>query len=175
MGEDKPNELLRQKCYTDNVKPVTILFLRRDGEILLAMKKRGFGAGKWNGVGGKVEQGETILEAVIRECQEEIGVTPLKPKFIGKIKFYEKSDPEFCNNASIFVTTSWRGEPRESEEMRPQWFSEVQIPYDQMWTNDYLWIPLMLANKPFAGSVTLDGEQIVYHDIKEVNNPEEQR
>ena len=54
------------------MKHVTLLFLLTDDQILLAMKKRGFGMGRWNGVGGKIEPGETIEEATARECREEI-------------------------------------------------------------------------------------------------------
>lgn len=43
-------------------------------QILLAMKKRGFGEGKWNGAGGKVEAGETIVQAASRELREETGI-----------------------------------------------------------------------------------------------------
>ncbi len=57
-------------------KKYSLLFLLREDEILLVMKKRGFGSGRWNGVGGKFESGETAEQATIRECQEEIGVTP---------------------------------------------------------------------------------------------------
>ena len=54
-------------------KVLTLVFLRREGEVLLGMKKRGFGEGKWNGFGGKVEAGETIVEAAAREVKEECG------------------------------------------------------------------------------------------------------
>jgi 8-oxo-dGTP pyrophosphatase MutT (NUDIX family) len=56
-------------------KRLTLLLLRSNGRILLGRKKRGFGAGKANGFGGKVEVGETIKEAAVREMQEESGVT----------------------------------------------------------------------------------------------------
>ena len=56
----------------------TLCLLRRNEEILLAMKKRGFGEGKYNGVGGKIEGTETPEAAMLRETKEEIGVTPIK-------------------------------------------------------------------------------------------------
>lgn len=152
------------------MKLVTILFLRRDDEILLAMKKRGFGEGKWNGAGGKVEPDENEWQAAIRECQEEIGVTPLDPQLVGTIKFYEKNDPSFGHHAHIFVARKWQGEPAETEEMRPQWFKLKDIPYDQMWVDDRLWLPLVLDGKLFRAEITLDGASIVTDDINIVND-----
>ena len=77
------------------MKIVTLIFLRREQQLLLAMKKRGFGTGKWNGAGGKVEPGETIEQAAIRECQEEIGVMPHHLQKAGYIQFFMPDDPEF--------------------------------------------------------------------------------
>ena len=147
------------------MKLVTLLFLLRDDQILLAMKKRGFGAGKWNGVGGKADPNENEYQAAIRECQEEIGVTPINPKLVGKIKFYEKSDPGFGHHIHIFVASQWRGDPTETEEMRPQWFAINAIPYETMWVDDKLWLPLVLDGKLFEAEITLDADKIVSHDI----------
>jgi 8-oxo-dGTP pyrophosphatase MutT (NUDIX family) len=148
------------------MKLVTILFLRDGERILLAMKKRGFGAGKWNGTGGKVESGEDIPAAAIRETQEEIGVTPIDLKLVGTIKFYEKTDPTFGHHAHIYLATKWQGQPAETEEMRPKWFNIKNIPYNDMWADDQYWLPMLLAGKIFQGTVTLDGERIAQHDIK---------
>jgi ADP-ribose pyrophosphatase YjhB (NUDIX family) len=148
------------------MKNVTILFLMREGEILLAMKKRGFGVGKWNGVGGKADEGESIEQTAVRECQEEIGVTPMQPKLIGKIKFYNKADPTFGHYAHVFTATEWQGEPTETEEMRPQWFATSKIPYDEMWPDDPLWLPVLLDGKLFEATFTLNGDVIDSHDIR---------
>lgn len=150
------------------MKLVTVLFLRRGDEILLAMKKRGFGAGKWNGVGGKADPGEDEYQAAIRECQEEIGVTPHNPKLIGKIKFYDISEPTFGHHAHIFTATEWEGEPAETEEMRPEWFKITDIPYQQMWQGDEHWMPLVLQGTLFEGTITADGENLASYDIKKV-------
>lgn len=150
------------------MKDVTLLFLRRDGHILLAMKKRGFGAGKWNGAGGKVEPGETVETATIRECQEEIGVTPRNLQSAGELQFYMSHDPAFGHHAHIFTATEWAGELHETEEMRPQWFAEADIPYDQMWPDDKLWLPLLLADKSFRGVFTIGpGDEIISYDLSE--------
>jgi 8-oxo-dGTP pyrophosphatase MutT (NUDIX family) len=150
-------------------KVVTLLFLRREGEILLAMKKRGFGEGKWNGVGGKVEGGESVVAGAVRECQEEIGVTPKDPQLVGRLTFYDETDPDFCHDTHIFVVAEWEGEPAETEEMRPQWFKESDIPYDRMWADDHLWMPLLLQDKLFQGrNVVFHRQTVAHHDIQEV-------
>lgn len=157
------------------MKLVTLLFLLKQDEILLAMKKRGYGIGKWNGVGGKADPGENEYQAAIRECQEEIEVTPISPKLVGKIKFYEKNDPNFGHHAHIFITKEWDGQPAETEEMRPQWFKFKDIPYGQMWPDDYLWLPLVLEGKLFEAEVTVDGDTLASHDIRTVNELRENK
>ena len=158
------------------MKVVTLLFLRREGEILLAMKKRGFGEGKWNGVGGKVESGESIVAGAIRECQEEICVMPEHPKLVGRLTFYDEADPDFCHDTHIFVATKWQGVPVETEEMRPRWFAETEIPYDRMWLDDRLWMPLLLQGKLFQGrNVVFNGKVLAHHDIREVNDLDDEQ
>jgi 8-oxo-dGTP pyrophosphatase MutT (NUDIX family) len=152
------------------MRTVTLLFLLRDDEILLAMKKRRYGAGKWNGVGGKADPGETALQAAIRECEEEICVTPLSPKLMGKITFFDRADPTFGHDCRVFTATEWQGEPTETDEMRPQWFKRQNIPYNQMWPDDEYWLPLMLDGKLFTGTVTVDVDKLVSHDIKTVTS-----
>ena len=151
-------------------QPVTLLFLRRDGEILLAMKKRGFGAGKWNGVGGKVDPGETIEQATIRECQEEIGVTPQDIQKVGIIDFYMTDDPDFHHNAHVYAATDWEGKPEETEEMKPQWFNESDIPYPEMWQDDVYWLPLLIAGKQFKATFWLDTNDVLHDwELEEVD------
>lgn len=130
------------------------------------MKKRRFGAGKWNGVGGKVEAGETYEQAAVRECEEEIDVTPQSLQLVGELHFFDLPHVEhYCH---IYVTEKWDGEPRESEEMRPQWFKEDDIPYGAMWPDDIFWLPLLLAQKKFRGTVTVEDDVLTQSDIKEV-------
>lgn len=148
------------------MKHVTLVFLRRENELLLAMKKRGHGVGKWNGTGGKLEPGETPLQAAIRETQEEIGVTPVLPELVGELHFLDLPDVDhYCH---IFVATKWEGEPEESEEMRPQWFTLDSIPYSDMWPDDKLWLPLLLDGKKFKGDITVEDNVVREQSIVEV-------
>ena len=139
------------------IQPCTLLFLRRDDEILLAMKKRGLGKGRYNGVGGKIEQGETVEKAAVRECEEEIEVTPTKFHQVARLDFLMDADTEpWRIDGHVFVATEWQGEPTETEEMAPQWFNIADIPYNEMWQDDQMWLPLVLKDKQVRCSFGFD-------------------
>ena len=127
-------------------KLTTLCYLFREKEVLLAMKKRGFGIGKWNGAGGKVKLGESIEGAAGRECEEEVGARPQKLLPQGVIQFHY-ADGVSTTRCSLFAAVEWQGEIIESDEMRPQWFLLTKIPYDEMWETDRLWFPQFLAGQ----------------------------
>lgn len=151
----------------------TPCLLVKDDKILLAMKKRGFGSGKWNNFGGKVEDGETIEVAASRELKEEIGVIakPEKMEKVGNIQFYFKDKPEWDQHMHVFLVKDWEGEPQESEEMMaPKWYSKHEIPYDAMWADDKHWLPAVLTGKKVEGKFYFinEGAQIDGFDIREI-------
>ncbi len=133
-----------------------LCFIVKDGRILLIRKKRGLGAGKVNGPGGKIEAGETAMQAAIRETQEEIGVTPLGLEERGVLHF------EFADGYSlqcvVFQAGDLEGEPIETEEAAPFWKPLDSIPYDEMWEDDKHWLPLMLSGQKFAAYFEFDGD-----------------
>ena len=124
----------------------TVCFVldRSTQRLLLGLKKRGVGVGKYNGFGGKLEAGETAREAAARELWEESGITVI-PDFLqlmGHVCF-----PHVQQRMHVFVVTEWQGTPQESEEMMPQWFPLSAIPYPQMWPTDAAWLPFVLDGK----------------------------
>lgn len=137
-----------------------LLFLIRDGEILLAMKKRGTGMGKWNGVGGKVVDGETVEAATVRECQEEIGVTPLALEKVAELDFQIPSQ-DFHNYTHVYFCRDWKGEPVETEEMAPTWFALGSIPYQAMWLDDQHWLPRVLQGERLRGWFLFDEHECI--------------
>lgn len=138
-------------------KTLTLLFLRRDSDVLLAMKLRGFGAGRWNGVGGKVEYGESVEEALVREAREEISVTPTRFEKVADLLFdeYFKGEPTLMY-VHVYVADKWEGEPAASEEMSPKWFDIADVPYDDMWPDDPYWLPKVLAGEKVKAEFILD-------------------
>lgn len=139
------------------IQRCTLLFLVRDDQILLAMKKRGLGEGRYNGVGGKIEPGETVEQAAIRECHEEIGVTPTTFHKVAELDFLMDSDTKpWQLDGQVFIATDWTGNPIETEEMAPRWFNVADIPYDTMWVDDIYWLPQVLEGQKVKGSFSFD-------------------
>lgn len=151
------------------LEQATICLLVKDKEVLLAMKKRGFGQGKWNGVGGKLNSDESIEEAAVRETQEEIGVTPKLLTQVATLDFYFPSNPDWNQQVIVFNVTEWKGEPTETKEMAPKWFPRDQIPYDSMWEGDRYWLPLVLEGKKIEAEFLFgENENLLEFEILEV-------
>jgi mutator protein MutT len=144
------------------MKQATLLFLRRDDRILLAMKKRGLGQGKWNGVGGKVESTETIEEALARETREEINVIPKRISKVAEFNFTYMY-------VHVFLCTSWEGEPTESDEMAPRWFQIKDIPFEEMWDDDKIWLPRVLNGEKLNGWFKFnDANKVIDYSISKM-------
>lgn len=124
------------------------------------MKKRGFGEGKWNGVGGKLEDGETIEAAAVREADEEIGVYIELADLtkVAEFDFNFKDNPDFDQCVHVYMTTKWSGEPSESEEMRPQWYKTDSLPFKDMWIDDQHWLPKLIAGQKLSGTFIFSGD-----------------
>ncbi len=144
------------------------------GEILLAMKKRGFGEGKLNGMGGKIEAGESVRVAAAREVKEEIdiAVDPDSLEAVVDNVFTFENKPDWDTHCYTFFAHEWKGEPVETEEMSPQFFSLSAIPFDRMWIDDQEWMPQALQGKKLkvAFHFSEDGSAILKRDIQEVEH-----
>ncbi len=141
-----------EQSLSQPLRQATVTLFLRDDEVLLAMKKRGFGVGKWNGVGGKQNQGEEIADTAAREAEEEIGVKPLDLKKVAVFNYLFPENEGWGQQVHIFTATKWEGEPVESEEMQPKWFKIEDVPFAEMWVDDKVWMPKVFAGAIFRGS-----------------------
>ncbi|XP_026497964.1 oxidized purine nucleoside triphosphate hydrolase-like [Vanessa tameamea] len=155
-------------------KVYTLVFLRNETQILLGLKKRGFGVNKWNGFGGKVEQNETIIDAAIRELKEEccVVVNKCDLKNIGHLEFTFEGD-SLLMDVRVFSASNYQGVPVETEEMAPKWYGYDEVPFDNMWPDDRIWFPYMVKNKLFFGKFHYKGfDTILNYELQELKSME---
>jgi len=136
-----------------------LCFIVKDGRVLLIRKKRGLGAGKINGPGGKLERGETAHDAAIRETREEIGVTPLQLEDRGVVRF--QFTDGYGLHCAVFIARDFEGEPFETAEALPMWFPLAEVPFHEMWEDDRHWLPDVLAGRSLNGWFEFDGERML--------------
>lgn len=144
---------------------LTLVLVHDEEKLLLGLKKRGFGAGRWNGFGGKCHSGETVEAAARRELKEEAGIEAEDLALAGDLEF--EIPGEETHHVQVYRARSFSGEVSESEEMKPEWFGLQEIPYQQMWAADRHWLPIFLSGQRFAAKFVYDANhQLVNHHIK---------
>jgi ADP-ribose pyrophosphatase YjhB (NUDIX family) len=153
------------------MQDTTLCFLVRGNEVLLGMKKRGFGKGKWNGFGGKLAEGESIEAAVARELHEECSVKVNGIEKVAELDFFfQEARKDWNQKVHVFLARDWHGQPVETEEMMPRWFRHKDLPFHSMWQDDPQWLPLVLAGKEVKGRFVFgdDNESIAEKQIHQM-------
>lgn len=155
------------------LKNYTLVICRRNvqegngvtrAQVLLGMKKRGFGVDKYNGFGGKVEPNESMREAAVRELAEESGLHANALTMRGTLLFYMRDSSKIMN-VGVYECRDFSGDLAESDEMVPRWFDESDIPLDRMWPDDAYWMPCFLSSVSFCGrcsTITLPVEYSIF-------------
>ena len=160
----------------NKLRNATLIFLikRTDGEIkevCLAMKKRGFGLNRWNGVGGKVDdQKETIEEAARREAKEEIFVDVQDLSKVAELSFYFPHNSAWDQMVHVYFAENWKGEPKESDEMKPDWFSVNELPFQDMWLDDIFWLPKVVKGNLLKAMFKFGEKDVVLDKKVEIVN-----
>jgi len=137
-----------------------LCFIRRpaaDGpEVLLGLKKAGFGQGRWVGLGGHIEPGEKPVAAAVREVEEESSLilSPDALAHVATIQFRFPARPSWDQMAEVYLTTSYQGELAESDEIAPRWYPEDALPLDGMWDDAKYWLPRVLSGQQVAATIT---------------------
>jgi 8-oxo-dGTP diphosphatase len=121
----------------------------RQAQVLLGRKLRGLGAGNLVGLGGKVEEGEEPRSAAAREAEEEAGVVVATADLEQRafITFVFPARPSWDQQATVFVTERWRGDPVATAEIVPRWYDVAAVPFDEMWADARHWLPRVLAGE----------------------------
>ena len=133
-------------------KVYSLVFCRRiskEGpELLLGLKRRGFGTGKMNGYGGKKEHNETIRECAKRELFEESGLV-VAIDDLEHVASLEFNMDSLLMLVEVFFTSRFEGEAITSDEMIPSWTLEKELPVlfkeGKTWADDELWLPQVLS------------------------------
>jgi 8-oxo-dGTP diphosphatase len=143
--------------------PATLVFIRQGGQVLLIRKKRGLGAGKINAPGGRLDPGESPLACARREVEEELEITPTGLSLAGENRFQFVDG--YGIHVFVFTAGGHIGSPRETEEAIPLWTPIDQIPWEEMWMDDPLWLPHVFAGRRFSARFLFDGEVMIDYAI----------
>ncbi len=143
----------------------TLLVVVKGDRVLMIRKKRGLGAGKINGPGGRTEPGESPLDCALRETREEIGVRAIGARQLGELRF--QFTDGYSLQAHVFRADDFEGELCETDEATPLWFKKDALPFDEMWADDRIWLPLMLAETKFRARFLFDGERMAGYVFEE--------
>ena len=145
----------------------TLLFVVRGGQVLLIRKKRGLGAGKINGPGGKLDPGETPEECAVRETEEELCVKATGVSEVGRLSFqFVDGMRLYCH---VFRADGCLGEAQETEEAIPRWTPVDAIPFEEMWADDREWFHLLMARRKFQGYFDFDDDEMLSWRVDEVD------
>ena len=143
----------------------TLLFTVAGGELLLIHKKRGHGAGRINAPGGKVDAGETPLACALRETREEVGIRVRDASLMAELKFVDRVDAQWLGY--VFVASEFEGTPVETPEARPFWVPLDRIPYHEMWEDDRIWLPELLAGRPVRADFLFESGKLLSYALRE--------
>lgn len=163
MPADNPYRLIDINEQWQATDKATLIFVVHAGKVLLIKKKRGLGAGKINGPGGKLDIGETAQQCAHREIHEELCIQVRDSRKVGRLRF------QFIDGYSIdvhvFITEDFVGKPTETEEAVPLWFAPDDIPYDDMWADDRLWLPQVLSGQTVDGRFIFAKDALLEHEL----------
>ncbi len=132
------------------MKNTTLCYIEMDGKYLMlhrTKKKNDPNSGKYMGIGGHFEEGESPYDCVIREAKEETGLNLLEPQYRGVVTF--DSDKYETEQMHLFTCKSFEGEISDCNEGDLKWIEKRDILSLPMWEGDYIFLDLLEKNIPF--------------------------
>ncbi len=144
----------------------TLCYIKNDGCTLMLNRTKRPGdihAGKWNGLGGKFEPGESPEECVLREVREEAGLEIAQPRLAGLLMF-----PGFKGNdwyVFVFTAVEFSGELKENEEGYLRWIPDPELEDLPLWPSDHLFLPWIREGKFFTAKFVYAGDTFLSHSV----------
>ncbi len=149
------------------MKLATLCYIKNNGKTLMLYrnkKENDYHEGKWNGIGGKFEQGETPEECAIREIKEETGLDVYEPKLKGMITFplFDGKDDWYVY---LFVITNFSGELIDSPEGKLEWIPDEKITELNLWDGDKIFLKWLEQEKFFSAKFNYEGKRFVDYSV----------
>lgn len=144
----------------------TLCYIKRDGHTLMVYRNKkanDIHEGKWNGLGGKFEPGETPEECIIREVQEEAGLIIQNPRPHGLLMF-----PNFKGDdwyVFVFTANEFSGELIDSPEGRLEWILDEEVLDLKLWESDHVFMPWIQERKFFSAKFEYEGDEMRRYDV----------
>ena len=145
----------------------TLCYVKKDNKTLMLhriKKENDMHEGKWNGLGGKLENGESPEECVIREVKEESGLEIKNPKLKGILTF-----PAFDGNEDwyvfVFIAEEFKGELIDSPEGKLEWIDDDKLTQLNLWEGDKLFLEWLNEDKCFSGKFIYENGKLVSYEV----------
>jgi 8-oxo-dGTP diphosphatase len=139
----------------------TLCYLKHDGQTLMLhrnKKPNDIHAGKWNGLGGKFEPGESPEECVIREVREESGLEIVAPRLHGLVMFPGFKGQDWY--VFVFTARDFSGQMIDSPEGELAWIPDADVESLPLWPSDHLFLPWLREDRFFSAKFTYEGDEM---------------
>jgi 8-oxo-dGTP diphosphatase len=148
------------------MKLATLCYVKHDGQTLMlhrVKKANDIHEGKWNGLGGKLEPGESPEQCVIREVREEAGLEIVHPRYHGLLMFADFAGDDWF--VWVFSATEFSGSLIESSEGHLDWIPDDKVPSLKLWPSDLIFLPWLKTNKVFSARFQYHGDEMFGHEV----------
>ena len=144
----------------------TLCYIQHDNQTLMlhrVKKQNDIHAGKWNGLGGKFEAGETPEECVIREVKEESGLDIRHPKLVGLLLFPDFKGADWY--VFVFTANEFDGELIDSDEGHLEWIHNAEVESLPLWESDHVFMPWIREGKFFSAKFVYEGDEMRSYEV----------